>query len=84
MDTTPATPPGRPHFVVSWEKVCIKIGGIYTVLSPRQKPYRSSTKAKQFLSDLTYGLPENPSLGFTECKVDGLSAWAKNAKLLTV
>ncbi|WP_289758225.1 glycosyltransferase [uncultured Duncaniella sp.] len=80
MDTTPATPQVDLIFEVSWE-VCNKIGGIYTVLSTKAKTLQKLYKDKTIFIGPDVWTSENPSPWFTECKVDGLSAWAKNAKL---
>lgn len=80
MDKTPATCCPDLLFEVSWE-VCNKIGGIYTVLSTKAKTLQKVNKDKTVFIGPDVWTEANPSPWFTECGVQGLTRWAKEAKL---
>ena len=80
MDKSPATCCPDLLFEVSWE-VCNKIGGIYTVLSTKAKTLQKVNKDKNVFIGPDVWTESNPSPWFTECGVQGLSRWAKEAKL---
>ncbi|MCM1077185.1 MAG: glycogen/starch synthase [Bacteroides sp.] len=80
MDTKPAAPQIDLLFEVSWE-VCNKIGGIYTVLSTKAKTLRKLYDDKVIFIGPDVWSAENPSPWFNECKAEGLTSWAENAKL---